>query len=196
MTEQKESYKNFVEDIARIWLEYFVVYSENGINMEEEVTDPMTGEEVVQIVNVPQSALEQLQATVKIDITPKGVYDKFAQEQTLENLLMNGLFNVQRLPEFEAYVEALDDESVAPKQKLQGIIDRMKDEQKKIAMLQAEMQLKQQRAQQFLMEDPDGQADQIADAQMRMLMQQEAEYAGQEAELDEETAEAEAETDK
>ena len=196
MTEQKESYKNFVEDIARIWLEYFVVYSENGINMEEEVTDPMTGEEVVQIVNVPQSALEQLQATVKIDITPKGVYDKFAQEQTLENLLMNGLFNVQRLPEFEAYVEALDDESVAPKQKLQGIIDRMKEEQKKIAMLQAEMQLKQQRAQQFLMEDPDGQADQIADAQMRMLMQQEAEYAGQEAELDEETAEAEAETDK
>ena len=196
MTEQKETCKNFIEDIARIDLEYLIVHAVDGINMEEKVADPMTGEDTYQVVNVPQSALEQLKATVKIDVTPKGVYDKFAQEQTLENLLMNGLFNVQRLPEFEAYVEALDDDSVAPKQKLQGIIDRMKEEQKKIALLQAEMQLKQQRAQQFLMEDPDGQADQIADAQMRMLMQQEAEYADQEAELDEETAETEEETDE
>ena len=193
MTEQKESYKNFVEDVARIWLEYLVAYSENGINMEEEVTDPYTGKETVQIVNVPQSAMEQLQASVKIDVTPKGVYDKFAQEQTLENLLMNGLFNAQRLSEFEAYVEALDDESVAPKQKLQGIIDRMKEEQRKIAMIQQQAQLMQQRANQFLMGDPDEQADQIADAQLQLMEQQ---YAEQEAELDEETAEAEAQTDE
>ena len=39
----------------------------------------------------------------------------------------------------------------------------------------------QQRAQQFLMEDPDGQSDQIADAQMQMLQQAEAEYAEQES---------------
>lgn len=195
MTEQKESYKNFVEDIARIWLEYFVVYSENGINMEEEVTDPMTGEETVQIVNVPQSAMEQLQATVKIDITPKSVYDRFAQEQTLENLLVQGMFSIQRLPEFEAYVEALDDDSVAPKQKLMDILERMKEEQRRIAMIQQQAQLMQQRAKQFLMEDPDGQADQIADAQLQLMMQ-EQQYAEQEAELDEETAEAEEETDK
>ena len=93
--------------------------------------------------------------------------------------------------EFEAYVEALDDDSVAPKQKLQGIIDRMKEAQRKIARINAEAQLMQQRAQQFLMEDPDGQAQQIADARMQMLMEQEAQYAEQEAELDEETAEAE-----
>ena len=196
MTEQKESYKNFIEDLAKIWLEHLIVYSENGVSMEEKTTDPMTGEETVQIVNVPQSVLEQLQATVKIDVTPKGVYDKFAQEQTLENLLLQGLFNAQRLPEFEAYVEALDDDSVAPKQKLKEIVQRMKDEQKKIAMLQAQAQMMQQRAQQFLMEDPDGQADQIADARMQLMAQQEAEYAEQEAELDEETAEAEEATDE
>ena len=77
MTEQKESYKNFVEDIARIWLEYLIVHSVDGVNLEEEVTDPETGEQTVQIVNVPQVTLEQLKASVKIDITPKGVYDKF-----------------------------------------------------------------------------------------------------------------------
>ena len=184
MTEQKESYKNFVEDIARIWLEYLIAYSENGVNLEEKVPDPMTGEEIVQLVNVPQTALEQLQAVVKIDVTPKSVYDKFAQEQTIENMLVQGLFNIQRLPELEAYVEALDDDSVAPKRKLEGIIERMKEEQEKIAQIDAQAQMMQQRANQFLMGDPDDQAEQLSDAQVQ-LMQQEQEYAQQEAELDE-----------
>lgn len=185
MTEQKETCKNFIEDLARIDLEYLIVHSENGISMEEKVTDPATGEETYQVVNVPQSALEQLQATVKIDVTPKGVYDKFAQEQTIENLLTQGFFSAQRVSELETYAEVLDDDSVAPKQKIMEAIEHIKDEQRKIAAINARMQLVQQRAQQFLMEDPDGQAGQIADARMQMLMQQEQQYAEQEAELDE-----------
>ncbi|MBR2388187.1 MAG: hypothetical protein IKB02_05405 [Clostridia bacterium] len=199
MTEQKESYKNFIEDLARIWLEYLIVYSENGVDMEEKVTDPRTGEETIQLVKVPQSALEQLQATVKIDITPKSVYDRFAQEQTIENLLTNGLFNVERVSELSVYAEILDDDSVAPKVKIQEAVERIKEEQRKIAMIEAEAQMMQQRAQQFLMEDADGQAQQIADAQSQLeaqLMAEEAEYADDEAELDEETAEAEEETDE
>lgn len=172
MTEQKETYKNFIEDIARIWLEYLIVYSVDGVNMEEEVTDPYTGEESVQIVNVPQSALEQLQATVKIDVTPKSVYDKFAQEQTLENLLLNGMLHPQRLGEFEAYVEALDDDSVAPKMKLQAIIEHIKQEQMRIAQIEAQAQMMQQRASQFLMGDPDEQASLMADAMRQAQGQQ------------------------
>ena len=168
MTEQKETYKNFLEDVARIWLEYLIIYAENGINMEEKVTDPMTGEETIQMVNVPQSALEQLQATVKIDITPKSVYDKFAQEQTVENLLLQGFFTSQRVGELETYVSVLDDDAVAPKMKIQEAIDNIKEQQKRIAMIDAQAQAMRQRAQQFLMEDPDGQASQIADAQMQM----------------------------
>ena len=188
MTEQKESYKNFIEDVAKIWLEYLVVFSANGINMEEEVTDPTTGEETTQLVNVPQSAMEQLQAAVKIDVTPKGIYDKYAQEQTLENLLLNGLFSAQRLTEFKAYVESLDDDSVAPKQKLLGIIERAEEEQRKIARINAQAQMMKQRAQQFLMGDPDEQSSMIADAKMQMqsqqMAQQEAQYAQKEAALD------------
>ena len=196
MTEQKETCKNFIEDLARIDLEYMIVHAENGINMEEEVTDPATGEETYQVINVPQSALQQLQATVKIDVTPKGVYDRFAQEQTIENLLIQGLFSAQRLPELKIYHKILPDDCVAPKREIGEAIEYMEAEQRKIAILNAQAQMMQQRAQQFLMEDPDGQADQIADAQMRLMMQQEAQYAEQEAELDEETAEAEAETDE
>jgi hypothetical protein len=190
MTEQKESYKNFLEDLARIWLEYLIVYSVDGVNMEQVETDPQTGEEVVNLVNVPQSVLEQLQATVKIDITPKGVYDKFAQEQTIENLLTQGFFSAQRVSELATYAEVLDDDSVAPKQKIMEAIEHIRDEQRKIAMIQAQAQIMQQRAQQFLMEDPDGQAQQIADARMQL---QEQQYQEQEAALDAETAEAEEE---
>jgi hypothetical protein len=184
MTEQKDSYKNFVEDVARIWLEYLIVYSVNGINLEEKVTDPTTGEETVQLVNVPQTALQQLQATVKIDVTPKSAYDRFAQEQTIENLLLNGFFTAQRVSELSTYAEVLDDDSVAPKTKILEAIDHIKDEQRKIAMIQAQQQMMQQRAQQFLMEDPDGQAQQVADA-TRMLQEGAPEELEGEEEIDE-----------
>jgi len=200
MTEQKETCKNFIEDIARIDLEYLIVHAENGIDMEEKITDE-NGEESYQVVNIPQTALEQLQATVKIDVTPKGVYDKFAQEQTIENLLIQGFFSAQRVSELATYAEVLDDDSVAPKQKILDAIDHIKEEQRRIALIQAEAQAMQQRAQQFLMDDPDRQADQIANAQMQLMLEEqmaaeEAEYAEQEEELDEETAEAEEQTDE
>ena len=167
MTEQKESYKNFIEDVARIWLEYLIVYSVDGVNMEESVTDPYTGEETVQIVNVPQSALEQLQATVKIDVTPKSVYDKFAQEQTIENLMLQGFFTAQRVSELATYAEILDDDSVAPKMKILEAIEHIKEEQRRIAQIEAQAQMMQQRASQFLMGDPDEQSSMMADAMMQ-----------------------------
>jgi hypothetical protein len=184
MTEQKETFKNFIEDLARIWLEYLIVYSADGVNMEESITDPNTGEESVQIVNVPQSALEQLQATVKIDVTPKSVYDKFAQEQTIENLMIQGFFTAQRVSELATYAEILDDDSVAPKMKILEAIDHIKEEQRRIAMIEAQAQAMQQRANQFLMGDPEEQSSMMADAQMQMMMQQQAAQAPLEGEAE------------
>ena len=164
MTEQRESYKNFIEDVALIWLEYLIVFSKDGVNLEETVTDPRTGEETVQLVNVPNTALRELQAVVKIDVTPKGVYDKFAQEQTVENLLTQGFFTAQRVSELATYAEVLDDDSVAPKMKILEAIEHIREEQRRIAQIEAEAQMMQQRASQFLNEDPDAQAAQVAQA--------------------------------
>ena len=187
MTEQKETYKNFIEDIAKIWLEYLIVYSEDGVNMEEEITDPYTGEQTIQVVNVPQSALERLQATVRIDITPKGVYDKFAQEQTIENLMVQGFFNSQRVGELAVYADILDDDSVAPKIKIKEAVDKIREEQRRIAMIEAQAQQMQQRANQFLMGDPDEQSSMMADAVGQMQMQQNmnSETPGNPVELEE-----------
>ena len=175
MTEQKESFKQLVEDIAKIDLEMIILNSVDGIDMEEQIPDPMTGEDTYQMVHIPQASLEQVKATVKIDITPKSVYDRFAQEQTLENLLMNGLLNIQRLPEFEVYVNSLPDDSTAPKQRMLEMIEDMKATQKKIAMMDAEAQLMRQRASQFINGDPDQQADMTADAISQLQAQQPAE---------------------
>lgn len=171
MTEQKEGYKNFIEDIALIWLDYLIVHAVDGINMEEATTDPTTGEEVIQMVNVPQVTLEQLQATVKVDITPKSVYDRFAQEQTIENMLLQGLFSPERVGELSTYAELLDDDSVAPKQKIKEAVELIRAEQQKIAQIKAEAEAMQQRANQFLLEDADAQAEQLAEAQLMAQMQ-------------------------
>jgi hypothetical protein len=168
MTEQKESYKNFIEDIAKIWLEYLIVHSVDGINLEEESVDPTTGEEIVQVVNVPQVTLQQLQAFVKVDVTPKSVYDRFAQEQTIENMLLQGLLTAQRVGELAIYAELLDDDSVAPKEKIKEAVELIREEQARIAEIQAQAQAMQQRANIFLMEDADAQAQQMADAQMQL----------------------------
>lgn len=161
VTEQKESYKNFIEDLARIWLDYLTAYSQKGVNLEETVSDPITGNMERQLVNVPQAALKQLQATVKVDITPMSPYDRFAQERTIENLLLNGLLSAQRLPELKAYVSALSDSSVAPKLKLEEIIKNIEAEQQRIAMIDMQANLMKQRANQFLSGSPDDQASQM-----------------------------------
>ena len=147
-----------------------VNHAENGVAMEDKITDPTTGEESWVMVNVPQSALEQLQATVKIDITPRGVYDRFAQEQSIENLLTQGLFRPDRLAELKIYHRILPDDCVAPKTEIGEAIEYMEQEQRKIATIQARAELMQQRASQFLLEDMDGQASQIAEA-MQMQAQ-------------------------
>jgi hypothetical protein len=99
------------------------------------------------------------------------VYDKFAQEQTIENLLTQGFFSAERVGELEIYAKILDDDSVAPKMKIQEAIEYIKEEQRRIATIEAQAQMMQQRAQQFLMGDPDDQAAQMVDAQMQMMNQ-------------------------
>ena len=193
LVEQLSELKTFVEDVIRIWLDMFIVYSEEGITLEDITTDPNTGEEITQLITVPQTVMQELQASVKVDITPKGAFDKFAQEVSLENLLNNGYFSIQRLPELKVYVDLLDDDSVMPKAKLEEAIELMEEEQRKIAAINAQAQLMQQQANQFLNEDPDAQAEQIAAAQQQAEYEAAMQETGAEMEGMDEEREATAE---
>ena len=75
-----------------------------------------------------------MEAFVKVDITPRGAYDRYAQELSLENLMQAGFIT------FEEYVAALDADSVMPKTKLEDIIRKRKETEAKINEMDIEAQ--------------------------------------------------------
>lgn len=166
LTEHLEYVKGFVEDLARIWLDMITVYNDS-IELEEEIENPQTGEKETQLVTVHQTSLKELQASVKVDITPRGAFDKYAQEMSMENLLKNGYFSTQRMPELKLYVKTLDDDSVMPKQKLLDMIEEWEREQERIQMINMQAQIMQQRVNQFLSQDPNAQASQMNEYAMQ-----------------------------
>jgi hypothetical protein len=172
MTEQRDACQTFIEDVARIELEYIILHANNGLNLEMKLPDPRTGQETVRMVNVPKATLQALKATVRIDITPKSVYDRYAQEQTLENFLQGGFLTPQRAPELKIYAELLDDDSVAPKQKLLDAANKIIAEQRRIAEIEARAQSQQLQTKMFLQQGPKVQASQISEAQMRGRVKQ------------------------
>ena len=133
----------------------------------------MTGQKYIETVNIPKRIIEKLKATVKLDVTPVTPFDRYARELTLENLLKAGYFNVENLGAFKRYVESLPDNSSTPKQDLLNIIEDMEKEQRKIAQINAQAQLMQQRANQFLNAGPEGQAEQLANATQMVNSQSE-----------------------
>lgn len=164
LAKQTFGLKDAIEDLARIWLDQWTVYTPEGMTLEEEIVDEETGETYTQLVQIPESVLTNLRGSVTVDITPKSAYDKYAKEVSIENLLKAGYFNAQRLSELKTYVQLLDDDSVMPKNKLEEAISIMEDEQMKIAQMRADAQTMQMRANAYLNATPDDQAQQVAEA--------------------------------
>ena len=150
ITEQTLALKTTLEDLVRIWLDMWKAYATEGLVIDYETIDDLTGEKKSQPIKVPYTVLQELQANVKVDITPKSPYDKFAQELSLENMLKAGYFSSQRLSELEVYVDLLDDDSSMPKTKLLEAIKRMKAVQNRITEVQNQAQQLQMQAEQYL----------------------------------------------
>ena len=90
LTDQTIGLKSFIEDLARIWFDMWKVYASDGLRVELNDTDYMTGLTNTTIESVPSYILDALSTSVKVDITPKGAYDRYAQELSLENMLTSG----------------------------------------------------------------------------------------------------------
>ncbi len=168
MTEQKESYKAFIEDLARIWLDMMIAYNPEGLKLETEIEDTESGEKITVVEDVMQETLKALKADVKIDVTPRSAFDRYAQELSLENLLQAGYFNIQRLQELKTYISILPDDANMPKQQVEEAIRIMEEEQRKIAEINSRAQMMKQRANQFLQADPQMQAKQMLQAERQL----------------------------
>lgn len=142
LSDQVVAVKVFIEDLARIWFEMWKVYATDGLLIEVDETDPITGQITKTQKTIPQFVLEELSTSVKVDITPKGAFDKYAQELSLENMFTTGKIT------FEEYVESLDSDSVMPKTKLENILKKRKEAEKQINTIQQQADLIKMQAQQ------------------------------------------------
>lgn len=135
LNDQLERFKTFIEDLARVWFEMLQTYSTNGIIVTKEIKDEQTGEVVETPYKMSYEELQNIKLNIKIDITPHSAYDKYAQEQSLENLMLKQLIT------FEEYVNALSEDSVMPKPKLEKILKDREENNRR--MLEMEKQANQ-----------------------------------------------------
>ena len=110
LNEQMARFRQFIEDIALVWFELWRAYNPEGLS---DVTKD--GE-----VFIAPDVLENLKFNIKVDVTDKDAYSRYAEEQSIANL-----FGMQAIT-FEEYVSMLSEDSIVPKAKLEKIIaDRM-----------------------------------------------------------------------
>lgn len=110
LNEQQNGLKQLVEDVARVWIDMLCAYSTNGIYSAG------------QLVAMPED-IRAMKLKIKIDVSPRDPFSKYAQEQTMAMLFQRGDITL------EEYVEALDDESNTPKGKLKAILDKRKQQE-------------------------------------------------------------------
>lgn len=162
LNDQVIGLKSFIEDLARIWFEMWQVNAENGLVIETEVPDA-NGDKQYQLIEVPSYILDALSTNVKVDITPKGAFDKYAQELSLENMFTQGKIT------FDEYVESLDADSVMPKVKLENILKKRKEAQQQIDMLDQQAMAMKNQAQKQMQDQSE--IEQIANAGNNMIEQ-------------------------
>ncbi|MDD3429309.1 MAG: hypothetical protein PHG02_04820 [Oscillospiraceae bacterium] len=110
LNDQVSSYKQFIEDVALLWFKMWVAYSPNGMLIKYQRGDDLVNQ------MVPADILQDMDISIKIDVSPVDPYSKLSQESGLSAAMAAG--NIT----FEEYVAALDDSSSMPKTKLQEII--------------------------------------------------------------------------
>lgn len=133
LNDQLERYKTFLEDLARIWFEMLQTYSMNGIVASKEQKDEQTGQVIEIPYQITYNDLQKMKFNIKIDITPHSAYDKYAQEQSLENLMLKQLIT------FEEYVKALSEDSVMPKPKLEKILKDREENRRRMQAMQMQV---------------------------------------------------------
>lgn len=134
LSSQSELYKRYIEDVARIFYDFWCTYYPNGIQVveEQQVQTPEGVQNIEMPTVIDTAQLEQLKVKIKVDITANGQYDKITEQQKRDNLLTAGFIT------FEEYVELLpEDENM--KTSLMNVVrerQQMQMMQQQMAMLQ------------------------------------------------------------
>lgn len=135
LTEQANKATEALEDIGMIIFDIWRAYNVKGMNVfspidNKDLKDIQDGTKKYEMSTVSYEQLEKLKPFIKIEVTPKSAYDKYAQEQSFENLLVKNIIT------FEEYVELLDTNSVMNKRNLVSLIRRRIEKQRQVQAIQ------------------------------------------------------------
>lgn len=130
LNEQVAKYKQYVEDIAKLWFDLLIAYNPNGIPIKREMTSEeeeeatqggqimLTPEEKMVSDKIMPDELEKLRPEVKVDVSSNSQWSKNDEQTADDNLLANGHIT------FEEYVELIPDGGILQKNLLQEIIKK------------------------------------------------------------------------
>ena len=129
LNDQADRFKKFLEDLARVWFAMLQDYTTNDLTITTEEVS-ITGEKTETPVTITVEKLKEYEFNISIDITNKSAFDKYAQEQSLENLLVGNYIT------FEEYVKSLDVDSDMPKSKLEKILKDRQETNKRFTEME------------------------------------------------------------
>lgn len=130
LNEQVAKYKQYVEDIARLWFDLLVAYNPDGIPIKREMTAeeeeeatqrglyPLEPEDKIVADKIMPEDLEKLRPEVKVDVSTNTQWSKNDEQTADDNLLSNGHIT------FDEYVDLIPGGGVLQKNKLQEIVKK------------------------------------------------------------------------
>lgn len=130
LNEQVAKYKQYVEDIAKLWFDLLVAYNPNGIPIKREMTEEeeaeatgdgeitLTAEEKMIPDKIMPEELEKLRPEVKVDVSSNTQWSKNDEQTADDNLLANGHIT------FPEYVDLIPDGGILQKNLLQEIVKK------------------------------------------------------------------------
>lgn len=110
-------------------LDSSVGYGQEIANIEADTKDIEDKDVYVSKV-IDRDTIEKLEVNIKIDVSPNTPFDKYAREQSFENLMTN------RLITFEEYAKYLPADSSMPKEVLTNILNDRQENEAKINQIE------------------------------------------------------------
>lgn len=135
LNEQVAKMKTFVEDLAKLWIEMWLVYEPNGFTVTMTRTDELTGEEYEVIEQVTKEDMDNLKPNIRIDTSQDNPWTKEAEQNWLDSVLD------KQYVTFEEYIDASPEHGIVPKNKMQAIIEKRKALQAQQAAMQDEQMM-------------------------------------------------------
>lgn len=120
LNEQVAKMKTLVEDLAKLWVEMWLVYEPNGFEVTMKETNPFTGEEIENVQQITKEDLDRLKPNIRIDTSQDNPWTKEAEQNWLD-----GVLDKQHIT-FEEYIDASPEHGIVPKNKMLAIIEKRK----------------------------------------------------------------------